>query len=76
MTTVYLQEYHDWAIDNTTPERGASNNNVVDSATILLASVVTSLLAQGPDLPVMNELLLLVVRPGIMRRVLKTMDHN
>ena len=47
-----LGEYHDWAVDNTTPEWGAGNNNVVDSATVLLASVATSLLAQGPDLPI------------------------
>ena len=52
MTMADLGEYNDWAVDDTTPEWGASNDNVVDSATVLLASMVTSLLAQGPDLPI------------------------
>ena len=52
MTTADLGEYHDWAADDTTPEWGASNDNVVDSATVLLASVAMSLLAQGPDIPI------------------------
>ena len=52
MTMADLGEYHDWAVDNTTPEWEAGNDNVVDSTIVLLASVATSLLAQGPDLPI------------------------